>query len=208
MGLVQIQRSLAQLYTNTAVREAFFADPQRVGSAWGLRPEEVEQLAQVSAREVRLFAHSLHRKRFNAICKLLPLTRQVLGERCAQYFSQYADSYLPNGPKKHRADTLMFATFLTQRVQAESLSPAWVVDVIRYEAMSLHVGDPKCWGAIRWFHYPVRQLIQTVVAQDGEAWRPVCLPQLTIAVWLRLPWKSQLRHVVLSLPRLGWYGTG
>ncbi len=99
----------------------------------------------------------------------------------------------------------MFAAFPTQGSQAESLSSAWVVDVIRYEATSLHVHDPKCWGAIRWFNYPVRELTRTVAAEEC---RPVCLPQPTIAVWLRLPWTRQVRHVVLALPRLGWYGTG
>ncbi len=79
MGLARLQEVLAQLYTDAALRERFFADPQGVSEALGLQPEEAQQLTQLSAPQVDFFAESLKRKRLNEACKLLPLTRRVLG---------------------------------------------------------------------------------------------------------------------------------
>lgn len=211
MGLAQLQHGLAQLYTNTELRDAFFADPRRVGSSWGLGPDEVEQLAQISAHDVRLFARSLHRKRLNAIAKLLPLTRRVLDRRFVEYFFQYADTYVPSGPKKHHQDALVFATFLMKKVKTENMSPCsrgwpdWITDLVRYETTLVYVSNPTCWGAVRWFRYSIRDLVQSATDRDNN---DLPLPRPSLVVWLRIPCSGRLRHIVLSLPRLSWYGTG
>jgi hypothetical protein len=63
MGLAQIQQVLARLYTDAALRERFFADPQRTGAELGLDAGEVHQLAHLSVQQVTFFARSLQRKR-------------------------------------------------------------------------------------------------------------------------------------------------
>jgi hypothetical protein len=59
MGLAQIQRVLATLYTDAVWRERFFADPPGGGAALGLSAAEIQQLAQLSAQQVACFAGAL-----------------------------------------------------------------------------------------------------------------------------------------------------
>src|SRR4249919_2832862 len=106
MGLAEVQLVLAQLYTNTALRERFLSDPQAVGTELGLAPTEIQEVAQISARQVTLFANSLRSKRFGEIRKLLPLTYKVLGQKLHALFQQYAETYVPHGIKKHHDDAI------------------------------------------------------------------------------------------------------
>lgn len=59
MGLAQVQQVLAQLYTNTDLRERFFNHPNEVAEELGLSVDEQQQVAQLSAQQVNLFASSL-----------------------------------------------------------------------------------------------------------------------------------------------------
>src|SRR5690349_6627866 len=95
MGLADVQGVLAQLYTNTALREHFLTDPRGVGQQLGLETADIEQIAQLSAQQVTRFAHSLHNKRLGEVYKLLPLSYKVLGKRFTALFCQYADTYIP-----------------------------------------------------------------------------------------------------------------
>ena len=100
MGLAQIQRLLAQLYTDAALRERFLRDRQAVAEAFDLSAEEVHQVSQLSARQLTFFAHSLQRKPLNAVGKLLPLTKRALGDRSADLFAQNSVAFVPHGARK------------------------------------------------------------------------------------------------------------
>jgi hypothetical protein len=199
MGLAQIQRVLATLYTDAVWRERFFADPHRGGEALGLSAEETQQLAQLSAQQVAFFASSLQRKRLHEACKLLPLTHRVLGKRFAVLFRRYADTHVPKGPKKHREDAVAFSAFVERVMRGDGIEPPWVVELVCYEALWLNAADPTCRWMVRWFRYPMDKLVQSVVQGDGGQ---VSLMQPTIALWFRLSRHRRLRHVILSLPRV------
>ncbi len=200
MSLAQIQRVSARLFTDGALRERFFADPTGVGNALGLSSEEVQQLAQLSAQQVTAFASSLHHKRLNEVCKLLPLTHRVLGKRFAVLFWRHADTYVPKGMKKHQDDAIAFFAFVKRVARVDGIDPPWVLELARYEAARLQAADPTCRWMVRWFRHSISQLVRSVGQGDGT---PLPLGQQpSIGLWFRLSPRRPLRHVVVSLPRL------
>ena len=198
MGLARLQEVLAQLYTDAALRERFFADPQGVSEALGLQPEEAQQLTQLSAPQVDFFADSLKRKRLNEACKLLPLTRRVLGKRFGVLFRRYADTHAPSGVKKHLEDAVAFSRFVEHAASEKGIEP-WLVDLLRYEAAWLKAWDPTCRWMARRFGFPVGGLAKTLAHGDGAG---MPQEQPTIALWFRILQRGRLRHVLLPLPRL------
>lgn len=198
MGLAQQQRVLARLYTDTSVRERFFAQPQEKGEALGLSPDEAKWLALVSAVEVNFFAASLKRKRLNEVSKLVPLTRCMLGSRFAAFFMQYADTQAPKGSKNHRSDVIAFSSFIENLALIDELDPPWAADLIRYEAAWQTANDPRRRWAMRWFRYPISKIVRSLAQGNGM---PLSRVQPTIALWFRLSRRRGLRHLVLSLPR-------
>ncbi|BAY21867.1 hypothetical protein NIES2100_16250 [Calothrix sp. NIES-2100] len=180
MGLAQTQQVLAQLYTNSELRQRFFANPQTVGAELGFSDEETQQLAQISAQQVNIFANSLKWKRLGEVRELLPRTARVLGKNFNDLFWRYAQTHLPQGIKKHRSDAIAFANF----IQAQEIEPAWLSDLVRYEKIWLLAYDsPRCLR-VCWFRYPVDKL--------GSAEK--ISRQLTLAIWWRFTERSPLHH--------------
>ncbi len=199
MGLVEIQRALALLFTDAALRERFFNDPQRVGQDLGLSADDIQQVAQISGQQVRRFASSLHSKRLGEIYKLLPLTYKALGKQFTALFCQYADSYVPSGVKRHSEDAIAFATYIERRVVVEKgIAPIWVADVVRYEKARLLMGDVKRRMLLMRSHYALNQLIQSLERGDEE---PSLLSKSTYMLWYRLSSKGNARLLVFTPPR-------
>ncbi|BAY97644.1 hypothetical protein NIES37_15880 [Tolypothrix tenuis PCC 7101] len=190
MGLAQTQQILAQLYTNTEFRNSFFANPKVVGAELGLSDAEIENLSQLATPQVNLFANSLKWKRLNLLSKLLPRTAIALGKNFKTLFWQYAETYIPQGIKKHRQDAIAFAEFIVKTSQQAGLEPIWISDLVRYEQAWLLAEELNHGWKVCWFRYPVDKL------ETGEEKIP---PQLTIAVWWRLQARSPLHHTVRSL---------
>jgi len=197
MGLREIQGVLAQLYTNAALRERFFADPQAVGEELGLSAAEVQQVAQLSAQQVNLFANSLHGKRLGEVCKLLPLTYRALGKHFALLFRRYAEMYVPKGIKKHCDDAIIFSTFVEQVARTKDIDPAWAVEVLRYEKAGLIASSITRRLMVCRFGYAIGKLVQSL-DQDDEV--PSLVRQPTIVFWVRFTRQGQLWRVVFSLP--------
>lgn len=182
MGLAQTQQVLAQLYTNTELRNRFFANPQTVGAELGLSEAETQQLAQISAQQVNIFANSLKWKRLGEVRELLPRTARVLGKNFTTLFWRYAETHIPQGIKKHRQDAIAFSNF----IQQQKIEPAWVSDLVRYEKTWLLAYESHRSLQVCWFRYPIDKLGST-----QEIHR-----QLTLAIWWRLTARSQLHHIV------------
>ncbi|BAY88815.1 MULTISPECIES: hypothetical protein [unclassified Tolypothrix] len=189
MGLAQTQQVLAQLYTNTEFRNSFFANPKVVGAELGLSDAEIENLSQLATAQVNLFANSLKWKRLNLLSKLLPRTAIALGKNFKTLFWRYAETYIPQGIKKHRQDAIAFADFITQTSPLEGLEPIWLSDLVRYEQAWLLAEELNHGLKVRWFRYAVDKL------GNGEEIHP----QLTICVWWRFQTRSPLHHTVRSL---------
>jgi hypothetical protein len=191
MGLTEVQRLLARLYTDAELRERFFVEPGQVGEAFGLTTDEAYRLAQLSAQQVGRFAASLQRKRLNGVARLLPLTRRALGERFDELFQHHADAYLPVGRRKQREDALTFCAFLARAAREVELNPAWVLDVARYEAAKLRSAEQPVTVCAMRHTVPV-------LMRGSEEGALLSLPvRPTLVVWLRFsrrsrPWQLRL----------------
>jgi hypothetical protein len=182
MGLVQTQQVLAQLYTNTELRKRFFANPQTVGAELGLSDEDINQLSQLSAQQLNVFANSLKWKRLGEVRELLPRTARVLGKNFNDLFWRYAETHIPQGIKKHQEDAIAFANF----IEKQDIEPAWVSDLVRYEKTWLLTYESHRCLQVCWFRYPIDKLGST-----QEIHR-----QLTLAIWWRSTERSPLYHIL------------
>ncbi|HVF29252.1 MAG TPA: hypothetical protein VM943_13480 [Pyrinomonadaceae bacterium] len=197
MGLAETQHVLARVYTDAAVREKFFADPQKAGEEFGLSFDEARQLARLAAPQVLLFAGSLRGKRLQAACELLPLTSRALGDRTASLFTEHAASYLPKGIKKHRDDAIAFAAFVEKNAGREDTLPEWIAEVARYERGWLEAADPARRLIVSLFRHHIAELTRAVA---GGVEQPILTARPILACWLRLTPRGTVRHTVLPLP--------
>lgn len=194
MGLADVQRVLARAYTDAAFRERLLADPRRAAAEMGLAAADAEQLARLSAAQVKTFAASLRSKRRNEAGKLLPHTVRALSNRYAALFDRHAQTHVPSGINKPREDALAFADFLLREGPRQ---PVWLADLVRYEGARLeaHGARRVTWCRLR---YAPDALIHAA-AHPGEP------PprQATLLVWYRPTPRGRLHHAEFSLPAVG-----
>ena len=133
MSLATLQQALAQIYTDSQLREDFLTNPDVVGKSLNLNCSEIQQLSKISASEVNFYANSLKYKRLGEVRKLLPLTVKLLGKDFNRLFFSYAETYLPYGTKKHLKDAIAFTQFLLKR----EFEVGWHQDIISYESFHL-----------------------------------------------------------------------
>ncbi len=124
---------------------------------------------------------------------LIPLTTRVLGKDCSKLFWRYAQTYVPQGIKKHWEDANAFASFLQYTAQKEEIQPRWIVDLVRYETAWLQATNTRF--HICWFDYRIELLVRSL---ERHYPTPMAIYQPTVAIWFRLP-QGQLRHLVLPL---------
>ncbi|HZP84010.1 MAG TPA: hypothetical protein VFB21_20385 [Chthonomonadaceae bacterium] len=197
MGLEETQRLLARLFTETALRQEFCADPEGVGATLGLDTEEACRLAPLTA-PIRDFAASLRHKRLLVVARLLPQTRQLLGPRFEALFLRYALAGTPQGVEKHREDAIAFASFLLRSLPGESALPWWWRDLLRYEQSWLQAEGRRLW-TVRSFSVRVPALARLLARSESL---PETRAQPTLVLWYRRPRAGTLRLAVFSLPLL------
>ena len=197
MSLATVQQVLARIYTDSNLRDDFFTNPDIVGRTLGLNCQEIQQLSQLSAQEVHLFAGSLKRKRLGEIRKLLPLTHKVLKKQFDRLFSSYAETYLPTGSKKHLFDAIQFAQFIKQINAIKPIEPAWILDVLRYERMWLKTIQSKSFLIGGRFNYEMEPLIHSLQIENST---PVLKLKANIITWFRFSQNRQWRSLFISIP--------
>jgi hypothetical protein len=190
MGLVEIQKTLALLYTNSNLRNQFFLDPVATGKELKLSPDDIERLRELSRAEIDLFANSLKSKRLNEVRKLLPLSSKVMGKRFDQLFGIYFESYNPIGIKKYLYDAIKFSTYIKNETKDQ---PIWMQDLIRYESAWLQV----CGGTRRLlifrFRYAMKELVNGLRHDDKNL---SLIEQKTLIIFARYrghAWLHQIR---------------
>ncbi len=192
MGLVEVQKTLAQLYTSRELREKFLASPKTVAKDLGLNPKDLEQLTQLSTFHLREFSESLHYKRMGEVRDLLPFTSKSLKTKFSELFLKFADTYLPSGVKKHRDDAIAFAEFISKK--SDCLD--WCKEIAIYEATRLKLAESSKVLIFRLFHFPLKKIFfQLLQAQE-----PIVEKKFTLAIWVRLPGKKTWNHYLLSFP--------
>ncbi|KJH73038.1 hypothetical protein [Aliterella atlantica] len=172
-----LQPILAQLYTNAELRSRFFTNPEAVGAQLGLNTTQIQQLAQLSAPAVNLFATSLKRKRLGEVRELLPMTAKALDKEFSKLFWQYAETYIPQGIKKHLLDAIAFASYIEK---VANIAPDWILDLVRYEKAWLEAAEPNKLLLVRRFRYAVN-------SSEGHLQQPF------VALWFRLSQRGKLK---------------
>lgn len=194
MGLTEVQRALARISIDPALRARFFADPAVVGAEFGLIVRDALGLAQISRRQLEQFAESLHRKRRDQVRRVIPIAARALGRDYAALFERYLDQSAPRGSKADLDDAAGFVAAMGE--WADDIEPGWAVELARYE---LTWRQAACAGRVplvRIFRFPVAELA------TGCETEPVA-PRATVACWWRPSQRATLRHLVLSLPSFG-----
>lgn len=151
MGLEAIQAVLARLVTDTALRAEFLADPVATGRRLGLDESETEQVAGLDAERVAAYAESLLRKASADLAKAMPLTRKALGLRYGELTRLFAERHGPKCRPGDGASAEAFAAFL----RSVATTPAWLVDLARFEAAARVASDPKRRVVLRRLRYPI-----------------------------------------------------
>jgi hypothetical protein len=196
MSLDTIQHVLARLYVDSALRARFLRDPDVIGRELGLNASEIEQLAQLQPQQINLFASSLKRKRLNAVRGLLPLTNQALGAQFSRFFGEYAETYNPQGVKKHQDDAVMFCNFLATQTRLE---PPWAIDVAKYERGGLWAAQPQFRGGWCRFEYAIAPLLRHLNQNEAIASIP---EQAAIAIWWRFSSATPLHYTAVPIPKI------
>ncbi len=199
MGLAEVQRTLALLYTDATLRERFFGDPLAVGHELGLTDEEAHELGHLSSHQVNSFADSLRAKRFLEVGKLLPMTNRIIGDDFSTHFNDYAQTYAPTGIRKHLGDALNFATYLEGKLRTQPKHPRWALDLLRYEKARLKAADPARRVVARLFRHDISRLVRSVARREET---PVAEKRLTVAIWWRPQRRGTVRYAVLTAPAL------
>lgn len=181
MSLQEQQNFLARLYTDPHIRARFFADPGKVGVDHGLVEAEIANLLAVASDEIAFFSKSLVWKRFREVVKLLPLTRQALGDDFRTQFFDFAPTFNPQSTKKHYEDAVAFSKW----VEAEPHMPVLVKNATAFERTRLTFLTES-----RLFSFC--KLERTAQLPHSG---PIVPGRFGFAVWLRLG--QQVRHFSL-----------
>jgi hypothetical protein len=199
MGLAELQKTLALLYTDTRLREDFFADPARVGGELGLSAEETRRLQELSAAGVNKFADSLCNKRLLGVGKLLPFTRRVLKERFDSDFRLYAAEHRQAEATRYLEDAARFARRLDGVLKREGACEAWVFDLLRFEVARVLAADPRRRVVARFFRHDISRLVSSLARREET---PAVVRRPSLAVWWRPRRRAAVRYALLSAPEL------
>lgn len=197
MGLAELQRVLAKIYTDAELRRRFLSQPRKVAEELGVHTDETATLLRLSAKQVDFFASSLERKRLIEVSRLLPLTRRVLGKKFVVLFGEYARMRGPHKPRTPGEEAGRFCDFARKHCDGSGPAQAWATDILRYEAECLKAANPSFRWTLCLFARPIGELARAVA--QGQNPFP-CPLQPSLAIWYRLGRKKSVRHILLSLP--------
>lgn len=174
MTLQDQQNFMARLFTDEALREAFFDDPEKASAHNRLSAEDISMIKGIVKDDLDFFAKSLVNKRIQEAGKLLPFTLQALGKRnFADSFKKFAPGYNTHSIKKHLDDSIEFCGFLMER----ELSQRWLSDAIKFDQANLLFNSGR------------RRFIFRILRYDllfgEERIRKHPHRRLTFALWIR-----------------------
>jgi hypothetical protein len=196
MGLADVQGALARIYIDPVLRDRLFAEPVAVGTELGLNAEEALGLAAVPRRQVERFADSLRHKRRDQVRRAVPIAARAIGEsRFAELFERYTTEAAPRGSKADLDDAAGFVEAL--RRWADQVEPPWAIDLARYELAWRKAVRAGRAPLVRTFRYPVGRL---ATGRQPER----VAPGATLALWWRPTRRGGVRHIVISMPRMGF----
>lgn len=137
MELAATQKLLARIYTDSTLRNRFFADPVTIGASFGLSPEDAQTLAELPKDDVHDFTKSIRRKRLESATTLLPLSVSALGRRFGELFRGYVvKSQLPADAHPW-TDAIRFCEACVTAKKLKVEMQRWELELMRYEGARL-----------------------------------------------------------------------
>jgi hypothetical protein len=140
MSLVDLQRAMAELLTDTRLRSLYNSDRSSFERRHALDEKESAQLAALSASAIASYAVTLVRKRRSEALRLLPLTRAELKRDFALTFDRWAEqTQLADGPSRYADEARAFCRHLRASRSAFSaaIRRAAAADASRLQPSSL-----------------------------------------------------------------------
>ena len=107
--------ALAQLLTDARLRAQFASDPVAVVRMLGVTATDAATLSAIPIAMLEHQAHTLLRKRFEAVRKHIPTTLKASNEHAWERFEEYATAEWPPGHRRHLSDALGFCRWLRAR---------------------------------------------------------------------------------------------
>lgn len=186
MDLIAQQQLLARLFTDKALRERFFSEPESVAPELGVLPEEARQLADTARAEIAAFSQTLVRKRLADLQHVLPHTCRALDGRLAGLFEPHAAAFHPQGTHKHLADAQGFAAYLRRQAPAVASE---IAELARYETIRLEFRLGRRLPRLALLRCDLRDLQRTGLPGAGR----------TLEIWARVA--GRVWHAVFGRKR-------
>lgn len=117
----------ARLLSDRALREEFARDPVATVRRMGVREPDREAAARIDPVGLDRQAETLLRKRLHEVAPRLPANFAALGPRAEATFFAYAETFWPEGPRRHAIDAGRFA----ERLLAGGLRGALAEEALR-----------------------------------------------------------------------------
>jgi hypothetical protein len=111
----ELVQTLAQLLSNSCLRQAFREQPQRVLDDLGISGRTRQFFLELPVAQLEVQAKLLIRKRMREVQQLIPLTMQYLGKQTSEIFWQFAENNWPTGHQRHLVDADRFCRFLLEQ---------------------------------------------------------------------------------------------
>jgi hypothetical protein len=199
MGLSEIDRILARLSTDEALRERFVREPVAVAREFGLTASESRRLRREAAARHGSFARSARELLLVEIGKLLPLSHRALGSRFDSHLNRYISAHEPGGIERLFGDTLDFADYLEKRLREERVGSGWTLDLLSYERARVKAADPNRRLVVAFFRHDISRLVRSVARKEEQ---PAAVRRATVAVWWRPRRHAPVRYTVLARPKI------
>jgi hypothetical protein len=118
---------LARLLSDSVLRREFARDRERTAKKLSVNADIRKALASLDPECLNRQAETLLRKRWFEISQLLPVTCAELSARPEHWalFVEYAETFWPEGHRRHLEDTLAFGRFLSERGVKELNELEW-----------------------------------------------------------------------------------
>jgi len=137
MELAATQKLLARIYTDSTLRNRFFADPVSIGASFGLSAEEAQTLAELPKDDVHDFTKSIRRQRLESVTALLPETVKILGRRFGELFREYVVKSQLSADAHPWTDAIRFCTACITAQKLKVTVKRWEMEMMRYEGARL-----------------------------------------------------------------------
>jgi len=151
MNFQKRQSFLAQLYTNSILRENFFQNPQRISQEYALDSVFCQELLSQEVA-IRFFAQSLLNKRLHILKQLLPKISPIL-PNLKEIFEKYAQKPLPAASQKYVLDAYLFCEFILKNCSLTKQEH----ELVSFEKLLKKISLSKQLFFVRLFDYTVQK---------------------------------------------------